>query len=94
MIQVNFIDPKLISKDFIEVLDVSLDFSDFEPTFKTNFQVIIPKQKVVKAKKQTSYDITIDPVESSTVVAGGVGVATTVIMGGAMQQVWGLINGL
>ena len=27
-------------------------------------------------------------------VASGLGVATTAVMGGAMQQVWGLINGL
>jgi len=33
-------------------------------------------------------------VQSTTAVAGGVGVVSSVLMSGAMQQVWGLLNGL
>ena len=64
MIQVNFTDPVIISKDFREVFDVNLDMSGFEPTFKSNFKVDIPEQKSVKKNtKDSSSLVSVNSVE-------------------------------
>lgn len=85
----------MVSKDFPEQLELKLSFQQYEPTFNEVTYIPIPLQTVEVVKLEPiEVQTSLQAKDGTKLVAGVVAVITNIALSGALQQVWGLVNGL